>query len=99
MILTLEEAKERVLVELWLQSKASLTVSNLAQCLGVNRETVERAVVELLAGRQLVDNGHGYRWALETLHASDAVPIRKGERVVKGKQAAEPPVTQLPRQA
>lgn len=34
----------RVLVELWLHSKASLNVSDLEPCLGVNRATIERAV-------------------------------------------------------
>ncbi len=64
MIMTPQEARERVLVELWLQSKSSLTVSDLEQCLRVNRPTVERAVAELVAEGQLVGDGQAYRWTL-----------------------------------
>lgn len=62
MIVTPQEAKERVLVELWLQSKGSLTVSDLEQCLRLNRPIVERAVAELVAEGQLVGDEQGYRW-------------------------------------
>ncbi len=64
MVMTLSEAKERILVELWLQPRLALTVAELQACLNVELPTVERAVAELVAEGQLFDQGHGYGWSL-----------------------------------
>jgi len=56
-VMTLSEAKERILVELWLQPRPALTVAELKACLNGDGATVERAVAELVAGGQLFNQG------------------------------------------